>query len=278
MSIIIEYAAGRMRRYQFRASPDWILILPTCKAISLAEEPLPGATQVCALANLESAADSAAHPRRRDQAGVPLEPAHDQQTAAWQIRNGREGYLQQLQHTKVKTRGRRKITANQVCDFQCAGHLRGSSRTFRPRPLHQLLSPPPPCSGSGWVRICVFHSAATCSRRRYPATDRHAVRDRFADQKVTSRSTGAQKLVMDRADGALPTKALADAGQRDDHSAAVQRHPWPFWAGAAPFRADAASPGSGDDRARARTNSGDRPQHTPSAGSAPAHQAGRLSD
>ena len=34
----------------------------------------------------------------------------------------------------------------------------------------------------------------------------------------------------DRACGALPTRALADAGWRDDRGAAAQRHPWPFWA------------------------------------------------
>src|SRR5471032_564846 len=47
----------------------------------------------------------------------------------------------------------------------------------------------------------------------------------------------------DRACGALPTRALADAGRRDDRSAAAQRDPWPFWARAAPLCIDAVSPG-----------------------------------
>src|SRR4051812_25793998 len=41
-------------------------------------------------------------------------------------------------------------------------------------------------------------------------------------------------------------RALANAGWRDNCGAAAERHPWPFWAGAAPLRADAVSPRPGD--------------------------------
>jgi hypothetical protein len=45
--------------------------------------------------------------------------------------------------------------------------------------------------------------------------------------------------------GAVSARALADTGGRDSRGAAAKRHPRPFRAGAAPLRADAASPEPG---------------------------------
>ena len=97
--------------------------------------------------------------------------------------------------------------------------------------------------------------------------------DGFAVQRlraVPSAGPGA-----DRAGGALPTRALADAAGRDDRGAAAQRHPRPFWAGAAPLRADAVSPGPGDGRAPGHAAAGDRRQHLQAPGHAPADRPSR---
>ena len=70
---------------------------------------------------------------------------------------------------------------------------------------------------------------------------------RVRSSKVTSLPSAG--VGADRAGGALPPRALADAAGRDDRGAAARRHSRPFRARAAPFRADAVSPGSGNGRA-----------------------------
>src|ERR1700733_1557356 len=68
------------------------------------------------------------------------------------------------------------------------------------------------------------------------ARDRGAARGAscgFAVQRL--RAVPSAGVGADRACGALPPRALADAGWRDDRGAAARRHPRPFWTRATPL-------------------------------------------
>ena len=68
----------------------------------------------------------------------------------------------------------------------------------------------------------------------------------------------------------LPPRALDHAGRPDDHCAIASWCQWPLRAGAAPFRADAVSPGSGHGASSGGAAAGDRRQHLEAAGDAAA--------
>ena len=97
-------------------------------------QPLPRSDASVPWQIWDSAADSAAHPRRRDKAGVPLEPPMIDKLLLGRFGHGREGYLAaDSSIRKLETRGRRKITAIRFVTSS-ALVISAVARTFRPPP------------------------------------------------------------------------------------------------------------------------------------------------
>ena len=134
-----------------------------------------------------------------------------------------------------------------------------------PKPRRQAVQTPPPRQGD---------AAGRCPRPRCCGWRIRRVRS----SKVTSRTRCRTWCCTARVVRYRRERWLTPEGETIV-APLPERHPRPFWARAAPLRADAVSPGPGDGRAPGHAAAGDRHQHLQAPGHAPAdRRAGRLPD